>query len=158
MPSVDPDGTDPPGTEATLANQVVPNASSFIGQFSKSVVQNCPTGPVYNLSGVAPIGDVTPLPLVLQQYCSVNLTIPLAAAVTGDTVKFAVTSMADRTTILWQYTATVAENGLSVSVIADDTNTQSLPPAGWYWYLVDVSNKLRIGEGPLTLEPGPLVS
>ena len=76
----------------------------------------------------------------------------------ADTVKFAVTSMVDRTTILWEVTGTVLSGGLSVSIVADDTNTGILPPAGWYWYLVDVSSKLRIGEGPLTLEPGPLVT
>lgn len=73
-------------------------------------------------------------------------------------MKFAVTSMVDRTTILWECIGSVAENGLSVTVTGDDTNTQAIPPNGWYWYLVDTTAKATIGEGPLTLEPGPLVT
>ena len=118
-----------------------------------------PTGPVYNLSGVTPIGDLVPLPLVVQQYCSINLTVPLVAAITAsDAVKFAVTSMSDRTTILWQAAGTVSEDGQSVTVTTDDTNTQTPPPNGWYWYLVDTTTKSRIGEGPIVWDEGPLVT
>ena len=134
------------------------NAANFTGQFPASVLGNAPTGPTYNLSSTPPIGGQTPLPLILQQYCSINLTIPLASSVSGHTVKFVVTNMVDRTTILWQYTGTVSSNGLSVTVTADDTNTQTIPPNGWYWYLVDTTAKATVGEGFLTLQPGPLVT
>jgi hypothetical protein len=150
---------------ATSANSAVAaaaaatNAGNFTGTFPSGVVSNCPTGPTYKLSGVVAIGDIVPLPVVLQQYCAINVTIPLAAAIApADTVKFAVTSMSDRGTILWEYPATVASDGKSVAIAADNSNTQTVPPNGWYWYLVDTTTKLSVGEGPLTLEAGPLVT
>jgi hypothetical protein len=73
-------------------------------------------------------------------------------------VRFAVTSDVDRSTVLWRITATVADDGASVAVTADDSNTQTPPPQGWYWYLVDVTTGQRIGEGPLVMDCGPLVT
>ena len=134
------------------------NASVFTGAFPESVLANAPTGTTYNLNGTVAIGGITPLPLIVQQYAGVNLTIPVTTNVTGHTVKFAVTSMTNRSVILWEYTAAVNSGGMSVTVTGDDTNTQSAPANGWYWYAFDTTAQQRVGEGPLTLDPGPLVT
>jgi hypothetical protein len=145
-------------SSAAASAAAATDASNFTGKFPASVLANAPTGPIYNLSGITPIGGLMPLPVVLEQYCAVHVTIPLTSAVAGDTLRFVVTSMADRSTILWETTAAVNDDGMSVTVTDDDTNTQTQPPNGWYWFLLDITTKLRVGEGPLLLEEGPPVS
>jgi len=146
----------------TISNTVrTPNdAGSFTGAFPPAVVANCPTGTqvTYNVSGIAPIGALTPIPLQLQQYMGVNLAIPVTTSMTGHTLTFAVTSALNKTTVLWSISnsnITVSSNGLVVTVTGPNTNTQTAPPQGWYWYLIDETGSARVGEGPLALDPGP---
>jgi hypothetical protein len=134
------------------------NASAFIGAFPASCLANAPTAPTYNITGIAPIGAITPLPLQLQQFMAGKLPIPVSTSMTGKSLTFVVTSALAKTTGLWTVTnanITVSSNGLTCTVAVASTNTQTAPPQGWYWYLIDETDHLRVGEGPLTLDPGP---
>ncbi len=146
-------------TSGNTAGQVGTAAFTALTEVgTASFGSNATTGPTYILSGVVPIGGLSPLPIVIQQYCAFNVTIPLTSAIINtDNVVFAVTSMTNRNVILWQQAGTVAGNGLSVTVAQPATNTQTIPPNGWYWYLVDTTTMLPLGEGPLTLQPAPNV-
>jgi hypothetical protein len=134
------------------------NASVFTGAFPSSVLANAPTGPIYNVSNITPIGALTPFPLTVQQYMAINLPIPVATSMLGKTLTFAVCSQTNRTTALWTITGancTVSSSGLVVTVTGPNTNTQTAPPNGWYWYLIDETDSARVGEGPLLFDPGP---
>ena len=140
VPAIDPSGS-PAGT---LALQNNPPTTTITNS--------------YNVTGIAPIGAVTPIPLQLQQYMAGILAIPVATVVTGKTLSFVVTSALSKTTVLWTIAnanITVSSNGLTCTVAVAATNTQTMPPQGWYWYLIDETDHLRIGEGTLTLDPGP---
>lgn len=143
------------------SGRVSVNASAVSGTFPAAALANAPTGPTYNLSGVVPIGGLVPLPLTVQRYCGFSLPIPVTTSQLGKQHKFAVTSMTDRGTILWSIAnanCAISADGMTITVTGTDTNTQAMPATGWYWFLIDTTGDLRIGEGPLTLEDGPNVT
>jgi hypothetical protein len=144
----------PAGTGST-------NATNFTGAFPSSVLVNAPTGStlVYSLGGAVAIGAVTPIPLVAQRYSAFSLPVPAATNQAGKQHRFTVVSQTNKATVLFtlDYThctpGTNADGSYRVTVADTDQYTQTLQDG--YWYLHNITDDLRVGEGIWVVQDGP---
>lgn len=157
------------GSASEVAAAVAANASiaALIGiQNGSSVITEAalaaaPTGTtvVYSLGGVTAIGAMTPIPLVAQRYSAFSLPVPVLTNQAGKQHRFTVVSQKRKATVLFTLDYTHCTPGTNsggayiVTVADTDQYTQNLQDG--YWYLHNITDNLRVGEGIWTVQDGP---
>jgi hypothetical protein len=135
-------GEDPPGIYSMVA--AFESGDTFILQIASPPI----------------IGALAIQPLRAYRYAGFAWTgIPFATSQTGGTLKFCVTSIADKTTILWSLDAThitIAGDGLSCNIT--DTDAYTTTTGEFFWFIHNTTTDRRAAEGTLRIEDGPNIT
>ena len=137
---------------------------NFFGQVVSNTITVSGGGNTYNIEATIPAGAVYDTQVVQTQYANINWgPIACVTSQTGKTHKLAVFDTSDPSTVLWTISDSsifVSTDGMSLTIVASNTNTQTGPINGhaWQYVIQDLSDGTRVAQGEILFVPAPLVA